>query len=132
MRETSIHSKGLLVNRQAAGMKGGGITATGKNNMKTISPGELTELMNSDALCADFDVRERGEFNNGQIPNSTSLPRSQIEFRIAELVPNKKITIVLYDDNGERARRAARTLAECGYSDVAVLDGGLPAWQLAG
>ena len=31
---------------------------------------------------AVFDVRERGEYNECQIPCTTSLPRSQIEFRI--------------------------------------------------
>ena len=33
------------------------------------------------SLC--LDVRERGEYNDGsQIPGTTSLPRSQIKFRI--------------------------------------------------
>jgi rhodanese-related sulfurtransferase len=100
--------------------------------MKTTSPGELAGLMNSDGLYAVFDVRERGEFNDGQIPNSTSLPRSQIEFRIAELVPNRKIAIVVYDEGGERAALAAQTLAECGYGSVAVLEGGLNEWRKQG
>jgi rhodanese-related sulfurtransferase len=100
--------------------------------MKTISPGELAGLMNSDGLYAVFDVRERGEFNNGQIPNSTSLPRSQIECRIAELVPNRTVGIVVYDDDGERAALAAHTLAEYGYRSVSVLEGGLNEWRKQG
>ena len=54
-----------------------------------ISCRDLAALMASEALHAVFDVRERGEFNSGQIANATSLPRSQIEFRIAELVPDR-------------------------------------------
>jgi len=100
--------------------------------MKTISPGELAQLMTSDGLYAVFDVRERGEFNDGQIPNSTSLPRSQIEFRIAELVPNRKIAIAVYDEGGERAALAAQTLTEFGYGSVSVLEGGLDAWKKQG
>ncbi len=88
--------------------------------------------MTSDGLFAVFDVRERGEFNNGQIPNSTSLPRSQIEFRIAELAPNRKVAIVVYDEGGERATLAAQTLAECGYGSVSVLEGGLNEWRKQG
>src|SRR5574341_224797 len=100
--------------------------------MKTISPAELAELMKSDSLYAVFDVRERGEFNNGQIPNSTSLPRSQIEFRIADLVPNRRIRVVVNDECGERATLAAQTLAECGYQSVAILEGGLNEWRNQG
>jgi len=100
--------------------------------MNTISPGELAQLMTSDGLYAVFDVRERGEFNDGQIPNSTSLPRSQIEFRIAELAPNRKVTIVVYDEGGERAALAAQTLAEFGYGSVSVLEGGLNEWRKQG
>jgi rhodanese-related sulfurtransferase len=94
-----------------------------------LSCRDLAALMASEALHAVFDVRERGEFNLGQISNATSLPRSQIEFRIAELVPDRRIPIVVYDESEGRAALAARTLAELGYGNVAILDGGLPAWQ---
>ena len=99
---------------------------------KTISPADAAALMASDGLFAVFDMRERGEYNEEQIPNATSLPRSQVEFRIAELVPNRKIPIVVYDDGGGRAELAAATLAELGYEDVSLLDGGLAAWRAEG
>ncbi|MGB7947374.1 MAG: rhodanese-like domain-containing protein, partial [Candidatus Binatia bacterium] len=85
--------------------------------------------MASETLHAVFDVRERGEFNDSQIAGATSLPRSQIEFRIAELVPDPKILIVVYDENEGRAPLAARTLAEYAYENVSILEGGLPAWR---
>jgi rhodanese-related sulfurtransferase len=88
--------------------------------------------MASEALYAVFDIRERGEFNAGQIVNATSLPRSQIEFRIAELVPDRRIPIVVYDEGEGRARLAAQSLAEFGYENVSILDGGLPGWRKQG
>ena len=97
-----------------------------------VSCPDVAALLSSSGLFALFDVRERGEYNNGQIPGATSLPRSQIEFRIAELVPNRKIRIVVYDEGGERAALAAQTLAECGYHSVSVLEGGLDEWQKQG
>jgi rhodanese-related sulfurtransferase len=99
-------------------------------NLRTCR--ELAELMASDSLHAVFDVRERGEYNARQISFATSLPRSQIEFRIAELVPNRDIPLVVYDEGGERAALAAGTLSELGYANVSVLDGGLVAWEGAG
>jgi rhodanese-related sulfurtransferase len=93
---------------------------------------ELAALMASDMAHAVFDVRERGEFNACQISHATSLPRSQIEFRIARLVPNRGLPVVLYDEGGERAVLAARTFLECGYSRVSVLRGGLAGWSEKG
>jgi rhodanese-related sulfurtransferase len=100
--------------------------------IKTISPADTAALMTSDRLFAVFDVRERGEYNQGQIANTTSLPRSQIEFRIGALVPNRKVPIVVYDEGGNRAELAAGTLTELDYLDVSILQGGLSAWQSDG
>ncbi len=97
--------------------------------IKQISPSDTSQLTASDGLFAVFDVRERGEYNDGQIPHATSLPRSQIEFRIDALVPNRKVPIVVYDEGGRRAELAADTLADLGYQDVAVMRGGLGAWE---
>jgi rhodanese-related sulfurtransferase len=85
--------------------------------------------MASEKLYAVFDVRERGEFNDCQIANATSLPRSQIEFRSAELVPNRTIPLVLYDQSDGRVELAARAFANLGYTDVSLLEGGLSAWK---
>lgn len=97
-----------------------------------VSCQDLAALLASDQLYAVFDVRERGEFNECQIPNATSLPRSQIEFRIAELVPDRKVPIVLYGDGDVRAPLAAATLLRLGYEQVSVLQNGLAAWQAEG
>src|SRR5262245_55809366 len=96
-----------------------------------VSCRDLAALMASKTPHAVFDVRERGEYNAGQIANVTLLPRSQIEFRIAELVPNRQITVVVYDEGEGRAALAAHTLEEFGY-DVSILDGGLPGWEQEG
>jgi rhodanese-related sulfurtransferase len=94
-----------------------------------ISSEELAQLMASEQLYAVFDVRERGEFNECQIPNTTSLPRSQIEFRIGELVPDTNIPVIVYDEGGARAPLAAATLLKLGYEQISILEGGLSRWQ---
>jgi rhodanese-related sulfurtransferase len=100
--------------------------------IQTISCQQAAALMVSDGLFAVFDVRERGEYNDCQIPHTTSLPRSQIEFRIAELVRNRAIPIALYDEGGRRAELAAQTLTQLGYEQILILRGGLSAWQSEG
>ena len=97
-----------------------------------ISCEELAGLMASEQLFAVFDVRERGEYNECQIPNTTSLPRSQVEFRIAELVSDRKVPVVVYDEGDARAPLARATLARLGYEHISILDGGLSAWQSQG
>ena len=97
-----------------------------------ISCAELARLMESNERFAVFDVRERGEYNQCQIPHATSLPRSQIEFRIAQLVPDLKVRLIIYDEGGARAPLALSTLVRLGYEHVAILDGGLSAWQSHG
>ncbi len=100
--------------------------------MNAISCEGLARLMASEQLYAVFDVRERGEYNEWQIPNTTSLPRSQIELRIAELVRDRRVPLVVYDEGGSRAPLAAATLQRLGYENVSILYGGLSAWQEEG
>jgi rhodanese-related sulfurtransferase len=100
--------------------------------MKPLSCREVAALMASDTAHAVFDVRERGEYNACQIAHATSLPRSQIEFRIARLVPSRSLPLVLYDEGGKRATLAAQTLMELGYFEVSLLQGGLHAWKEEG
>ena len=81
---------------------------------------------------AALDIRDPVEFERGHIPGATSLPRRRIEFRIAELVPDRATPIGIYGDADARAALAADTLASLGYGCVHWLDGGLPAWRAAG
>lgn len=99
---------------------------------ETISVSALRELMRSDTHWALFDVRELGEAEAGQILGATFLPRRLIEFRMADLVPLRATRIVVYDEGGWRAAAAAHTLADLGYTNVSVLDGGTAAWAAAG
>jgi len=90
---------------------------------------QVADLMASDQLFTVLDVRERGEYNECQIAGATSLPRSQIEFRLKQLVPSAAVPLVLYDNDDGRAPLAAKTLNQFGYAGVSILDGGLIAWR---
>lgn len=79
-----------------------------------------------------IDVRELHERDAGHIPGDLAVPRSLVESRIEELVPDRGTPIVLYCSVGQRSLLAGQSLRELGYRDVASLAGGFEAWRAAG
>jgi len=100
--------------------------------MQPITLRELDVLAAGTPEWALFDVREQGEADAGHLFGASFLPRRQIELRIADLVPGRGTTVVVYDEGGRRAQLAAETLERLGYRDVRVLQGGMQAWTAAG
>jgi rhodanese-related sulfurtransferase len=100
--------------------------------MRHLSPAQLRELMASGTPHAILDVREGGEYNTAHIPRSTSLPRRWLEWRARRLLPFAGVSVAVVDDDGRRAALAAVTLEAMGYTDVAVLEGGLFRWVTDG
>ena len=84
--------------------------------------------MASDTPCACIDVREPGEYNSSHIPGVSLLPRRLLEFDLPLAVPFAGTRVVVCDDDGRRAALAAATLESMGYSNVAVLEGGINRW----
>jgi len=94
-----------------------------------LSVDELDSLRRSDGEWALFDIREAAEADAGHIPGATFLPRRLIEFRIADLVPDIRTRIVLYDDGTSRRAELARdSLTRLGYTNVQILGGGFVSW----
>jgi rhodanese-related sulfurtransferase len=78
------------------------------------------------------DVREELIFSQRHLLLARSIPLSRFELNFAQLVPRRATRIVLCDDGDGAAGRAAAILARNGYSDLAILDGGVDAWAAAG
>ena len=90
-----------------------------------ISCGAVKALLDGTIPFALIDVRETGEHNSTHIPDSSLIPRRQLEFQMSAAVPVKDVQVVLYDDDGSRAKLAVATLEKMGYSKVSYLDGGI-------
>ncbi|MBM3523696.1 MAG: hypothetical protein FJX57_12120, partial [Alphaproteobacteria bacterium] len=98
-----------------------------------VSAAAVKAILRADEEFALFDVREEGEFADGHLFWANSLPLSKLELRVDALAPRRNARVVVMDGgDGKLARRAARKLAHAGYGDIAMLDGGLAAWQAAG
>jgi rhodanese-related sulfurtransferase len=78
------------------------------------------------------DVREELIFSQNHLLLARSVPLSRFELKFAALVPRRTTRIVLCDDGEGLAERAAAILLRNGYSDVAVLDGGVAVWGECG
>lgn len=99
---------------------------------KPISPADLQALLSGDGPYALLDVRERGEYAFGHIGGAVTLTRGLLEVCVDRLIPDRRVRVVLYCDDGYRSGLAAQTLTGLGYYDVSVLVGGLEEWRASG
>lgn len=99
---------------------------------KTVTAQALKEMLSDRAEIAVLDMREHGVYGEGHLFFAVPLPYSRLELSLGDLVPNKGVRVVLYDDGDGIAERAAARATELGYTDVSTLEGGAPAWKAAG
>ena len=97
-----------------------------------VTIAQATQLINrEDALMVD--VRDPGDYGAGHILGARSLPLTRLEGGEAgELEKRKDKPLIVYDDGGERAAKAAAALRKQGFGRVVNLTGGLGAWKQAG
>jgi len=104
--------------------------------MQRINAPQLKEILQTAGEFAILDVRERDPFSKEHLLLSSCVPLSQLELLIGDLVPRLATRIVVVSDGpaaGDHLdERAAARLIELGYSDVAVLAGGVSGWRAAG
>ena len=81
---------------------------------------------------AIIDPREEGIFGEAHLLYAVNMPLSKLELSVFRMLPRKSTRIVLTDGGEGMSERAAAKLKELGYTDVAILDGGHPAWKKAG
>ena len=100
---------------------------------KNVTPQQLREWILDDDELALLDVREEGVFGaDGHLLFAVCVPLSHLEIDILERVPRKSVRLVLCDGGDGLAARAAAKLEAWGYGDIAILGGGVPAWEAAG
>jgi NADPH-dependent 2,4-dienoyl-CoA reductase/sulfur reductase-like enzyme/rhodanese-related sulfurtransferase/nitrogen-specific signal transduction histidine kinase len=95
-----------------------------------ISPGEVQALIRQcPDECVFLDVRTPQEFEEARIPGFDLIPIENIRSRIDEILPNRRV--VLVSQSGARAYQASLILKSLGFTDVAILEGGLYMWPYA-
>ena len=94
---------------------------------REVSPAEGVLLINKGA--AVLDLRSQAEFSAGHIINARNVPLAELEARAAELDKLRGQPLLVYCKSGSDADNAAAKLAKRGFQPLAVLKGGVSAWQ---
>jgi len=106
--------------------------STEEPGVTPVTARELRGMLGDGAELALLDAREEGVFARGHLLTAASLPLSRLELRLDALVPRRDTRVVLCDDDGSLARRAAAAMRRFGYRNISVLEGGVGAWRTAG
>lgn len=79
-----------------------------------------------------IDVRSPAEFESAHIPGAYNVPLDHLGEHRDEVARHVDEPVVLVCRTGGRAGQAEQRLAAAGMGNVAVLDGGMLAWEAAG
>jgi rhodanese-related sulfurtransferase len=106
--------------------------ATTQKSVPRISASALKAMEADGKEIAVIDPREEGVFGKAHLLYAVNLPLSRLELDVYRMIPRKTTRIVVTDGGDGISERAAARLREFGYNNVAILDGGYPAWKSAG
>ncbi|MDH2325810.1 rhodanese-like domain-containing protein [Cereibacter sp. SYSU M97828] len=99
---------------------------------RTITPAALRAHWTQGHEIALIDLREEGPFADGHPLFALTIPVSELEVALPPLVPRRTTPVVVYDDGEGYAERAVPRINALGYTDVAILEGGLTAYAREG
>jgi rhodanese-related sulfurtransferase len=103
--------------------------------LKGATGGSLTaqaavQLINREKAVV-IDVCEANEFAAGHVGGAKNIPLNQLEERLASVVKNKALPVILVCQSGARSNRAVAIAKKLGYEQAQSLAGGLGAWKTA-
>ena len=105
------------------------LIAQAKAEIDEVQPTEAAAELDGDDVAL-VDVREQSEFDERHIEGAIHVPRSYLESRFEQHVPDRSRRIILYCASGQRSALAAKTLAEdLGYEYVSSMAGGITLWR---
>ena len=101
-----------------------GASATG------LDPASVVQLINREKAVV-IDVCEANEFAAGHLGAAKNIPLGELETRLAGMVKNKTLPLILVCQSGARSGRAVAIAKKLGYEKAQSLAGGLGAWRNA-
>jgi rhodanese-related sulfurtransferase len=100
------------------------------SKIQFVTPTELTIKVNrEDAVL--LDIRSADDFKKGHITSARNIPLAQLSSQLSKLENEKNKPIIVVCQAGMSAQGAAKQLISAGFSQVAVLTGGMSKWAEA-
>ncbi len=96
-----------------------------------ISHAEATKMINKGKTTI-IDVRDVKQYQAGHILNAVHVPLTALEERLPKLDKFKGQTIIVVDEAGKEAGKAASILKKAGFKPVNSLSGGMNKWVSEG
>ena len=97
---------------------------------REVTPAELTRMINRENALV-VDLSPQADFEKAHIPGSRHVAPSQFDPENKELAKVKDRPVVVVCRNGMSAGAAAKRLVKAGFSQVAMLGGGVNQWLAA-
>jgi rhodanese-related sulfurtransferase len=95
-----------------------------------LAPAAAVQLMNRQKAVV-VDVGDAAEFAQGHIVGAKHIPLAELEDRLAKVVKNKTLPLILVCQSGARSARAVVLAQKQGFALAQSLGGGLSAWRAA-
>lgn len=100
--------------------------------IRSIGASDLKAALHDGKEIALLDAREEVPYHERHLLMAACVPLGRLEAILPSSVPRTAARVVWCDDGEGLAQRAAARTAALGYTDVAVLEGGIAAWEKAG
>jgi rhodanese-related sulfurtransferase len=97
-----------------------------------LRPGQLYRAMQKEEAITAVDTRNKAAYDQAHIPDAVHIPLAELQERIGELDGNNTIVFYCTSPNEAMSLEAAMDLYQVGFTQVAVLDGGLQTWYAQG
>lgn len=96
-----------------------------------LNPAGAVQLINREKAVV-IDICDAGEFAAGHVGGAKNIPLAELEGRLAAMVKNKALPVILVCQSGARSGRALAIAKKLGYEKAQSLGGGLAGWKAAG
>lgn len=106
----------------------------GRPDLRTakVTVAELAAMRADGEELAVLDTRDVAAHARGHVPGSCPVPAPDLELRLSGLLPRRAVRVVVIGEDDMAAHRTGHRIRRIGFTNVAVLTGGVEAWADAG